>query len=626
MNLFFSTIGALLFLSLSVSANTTTQLEITQNSSGLQITALISGQHPKTFVLQKSARMIATSGFVITTTNEGEFLLKTLSSIPASITYELNVDLSRVNYFLEDQNWYPREDSNKLQETQEFYLKIKTETGFEVIHSAIGKSPEGVSMVFGAFKKYTGSKINIFLQKTDDTLANTLITALDKYLKHYEEKIGPYPYEDFSVVESSDEIGYAFPRMTWIGSKLLRFPFILTTSLPHELLHSWWGNGVFVDHASGNWCEGLTTYGADYGLLDDSAKLNYRRKILTEYADYVKNGSEISLAQFVSRGEDKSLQAIGYGKSAIMFLMLEDLVGSDSFGKAIKSFFLNYKTRKATYRNFFSEVAAHTNIDNSILNHFYDQWVSTPGAVSWHDIRSTVIPPSATTLTTVKIEMQDTDAQRLLGLSVDFKFQFKDGSVLERKVPTAFNAIFEFALSPFTYSIDPNFRIFRTLADGERPLNFSRFFGSDSAQILANAESTASAAQVFSGINLQAVSSLGSINFDQNGIILIENYQGGSHLIDQALLKANIKLKPDTVQIQNENISLVNNAYFISVSVGSKIGILFNLNSSLPLNRWYERWSRYGAQGYVVLTPTSALKQGLTNVAFERPLQTISAQ
>ena len=36
------------------------------------------------------------------------------------------------------------------------------------------------------------------------------------------------------------------------GFAVLRLPFIPYTSLPHEILHNWWGNGVWVDYAGGN--------------------------------------------------------------------------------------------------------------------------------------------------------------------------------------------------------------------------------------------------------------------------------------------------------------------------------------------------------------------------------------
>jgi len=52
----------------------------------------------------------------------------------------------------------------------------------------------------------------------------------------------------------------------------VRLPFIRTTSLGHEVLHNWWGNGVYVDWERGNWCEGLTTFMADYAYKEEEGE------------------------------------------------------------------------------------------------------------------------------------------------------------------------------------------------------------------------------------------------------------------------------------------------------------------------------------------------------------------
>ena len=54
------------------------------------------------------------------------------------------------------------------------------------------------------------------------------------------------------------------PTFTLLGPQVIRFPFIINSSYPHEILHNWWGNSVFVDYDTGNWCEGLTAYMADH--------------------------------------------------------------------------------------------------------------------------------------------------------------------------------------------------------------------------------------------------------------------------------------------------------------------------------------------------------------------------
>ena len=53
---------------------------------------------------------------------------------------------------------------------------------------------------------------------------------------------------------------------------VIRLPFILHTSYPHEILHNWWGNGVYVDYETGNWSEGLTAYLADHLLKEQRGR------------------------------------------------------------------------------------------------------------------------------------------------------------------------------------------------------------------------------------------------------------------------------------------------------------------------------------------------------------------
>ena len=65
---------------------------------------------------------------------------------------------------------------------------------------------------------------------------------------------------------------------------MIRLPFILHTSYPHEILHNWWGNSVYVDGASGNWCEGLTAYLADHLIREGQGRgAEYRLDTLKKY-------------------------------------------------------------------------------------------------------------------------------------------------------------------------------------------------------------------------------------------------------------------------------------------------------------------------------------------------------
>ena len=64
----------------------------------------------------------------------------------------------------------------------------------------------------------------------------------------YNKLIGPYPYSKFFGREFLGD-QHGMPSFTLLGPKVVRFPFILHSSYPHEILHNYWGNGVFVDYS-----------------------------------------------------------------------------------------------------------------------------------------------------------------------------------------------------------------------------------------------------------------------------------------------------------------------------------------------------------------------------------------
>ncbi len=146
-------------------------------------------------------------------------------------------------------------------------------------------------LVAGQWTEYArdgaGVTAMAFLRTPDEGLANRYLDATERYIRMYNDLIGPYPYGKFALVENFWETGYGMPSFTLLGPRIIRFPFILTSSYPHEILHNWWGNGVYVDYATGNWCEGLTAYLADHLIQEQrGTATTYRETTLQKYTDY----------------------------------------------------------------------------------------------------------------------------------------------------------------------------------------------------------------------------------------------------------------------------------------------------------------------------------------------------
>ncbi|VVB86477.1 Tricorn protease-interacting factor F3 [uncultured archaeon] len=230
----------------------------------------------------------------------------------------------------------------------------------------------------------------------DISRAETYANYTKKYLAMYEKLIGPYPYRRFSVVENVLPTGYSMPTFTLLGGDVMRLPFIVETSLGHEILHQWFGNYVYDDLEKGNWIEGLTTYQSDYLYQKQKGEgEQYRKKLLVDYQSYVKPDKETQLADFFER-TDFASAAIGYGKGMMLFHMLDNEIGDDAFNRGLNWLIKERAFREATWDDV---RMAFENASGRNLTWFFDQWLYRKGEISLEiqDPRVTVLNGIPTT-------------------------------------------------------------------------------------------------------------------------------------------------------------------------------------------------------------------------------------
>lgn len=201
------------------------------------------------------------------------------------------------------------------------------------------------------FEDATGSvPIYAFLREAADaeSLAARYLEAGRRYIAMYESMLTPYPWPSFAVVENFWDTGYGMPGFTLLGPRILRFPFILTSSYPHEILHEWWGNSVYLD-AGGNWCEGLTAYMADHMFAEQRGEgALHRRATLQKYTDFVREAEDFPLSEF-RRRHSAETEAVGYGKSLMLFHMLRRGVGDEVFLEALARFHRDHAFQAAGF-------------------------------------------------------------------------------------------------------------------------------------------------------------------------------------------------------------------------------------------------------------------------------------
>jgi hypothetical protein len=199
-----------------------------------------------------------------------------------------------------------------------------------------------------------------------------------RYIDRYSTLIGPYPFDAFSIVASPLPTGFGMPSLTYLGRDVLRLPFIRATSLGHEVLHNWWGNGVIPDWATGNWSEGLTTFMADYTYQEDQSDAAARQARLGWLRDLaaVPAAEDTPLTAFTTRHHGIS-SIVGYDKAAMLFLMLRDRIGTAAFEQGLRLFWQRHRFQKASWtdlKNTFSTAAGQNLAD------FFQTWVNRAGA------------------------------------------------------------------------------------------------------------------------------------------------------------------------------------------------------------------------------------------------------
>lgn len=364
---------------------------------------------------------------------------------------------------------------------------VKASPGRAVWESS--RPVRGLALAAGPYRRHERQAGEVpvfaFFYPQSDELAGTYLKSTLEYLTLYQGLFGPYPFEKFAVAENFFPTGYGFPSWTLLGSSVIRLPFIAGTSLGHEVAHSWWGNGVWVDERSGNWSEGLTTYVADYLYKERESPAEareYRLKILRDYATLVSPEGDFPLREFTSRST-AATQAVGYGKAAMVFHMARRRAGEEAFWGGLRTVAREKLFRPAAWHDFAAAIGAAGEVP---MTDYFRQWVDRPGApvLSLGGIRQQ--------RTTDGWEVSGTLRQRPPFYDLRVPVRLETASGIEEAVVglQGAEASFHFrtASAPRRLLADPEADLFRRLEATEIPPAVNGVRGSESLLVVTAAD------------------------------------------------------------------------------------------------------------------------------------------
>lgn len=413
-----------------------------------------------------------TSGIIST---KGVFLASSSAWYPIVDDYlvTFNLDISTPS------NWTTVSQGVRTAEMQE--SKLRTVSWKET------QAQDDIYIIGGQYNETVQTNNNltamVYLSNSDKELAGSYIDATFRYVDMYQKLLGTYPYGKFALIENFWESGYGMPSFTLLGPRIIRFPFILYTSYPHEILHNWWGNGVYVDYEKGNWAEGLTAYLSDHLLKAQRGQgSNYRRDVLQKYTDYVQETQEFPLSSFQSRHSTAS-EAIGYGKTMMLFHMLRVELGDKKFVEALRDLYQEYKFKKASYEDIRRIFERHT---QRKMAKYFNNWVTQTGSA---DLRlDKVTRKNSGKGHELSFELTQNQKGVMYELNVPVALWLKDQDVPELHTLKLNKRSKTFTLktkSPVDrLHVDPKFDVFRRLHRSEIPAALSQGFGAPEKTII----------------------------------------------------------------------------------------------------------------------------------------------
>jgi hypothetical protein len=342
---------------------------------------------------------------------------------------------------------------------------------------------DGLSLVAGKWKraerKVGDVILGTYLTEENAAHADLILDALASYLPLYGEMLGPYAYDRFDVVENWFTTGFGMPEFTLLGKDVIAYRIVPEAKqkgtipagyLGHELVHCWWGNLVFPDYATGNWCEGLTTYCANYMEKEREgadAGRDARQRNSVRFSIGATPERDYPVRKF--RGKTTEVDDdIGYGKCSMLFHALRRDLGDDAFWGTLRRVAREHRGERFSWDDWRREFEATSKRN---LAAWFEQALDRTGAPLLAIRETTVSADGGRLRVTGTLAQVLAEGEKPWRITVPVVVEHLEGreeSLVDCVVADSRFSVLVPSL-PLRVTIDPDFHVFRRLAADEVP-------------------------------------------------------------------------------------------------------------------------------------------------------------
>ncbi len=228
-----------------------------------------------------------------------------------------------------------------------------------------------------------GVKLNFYYKNDPEIISNwkELQPITAQLMEFFNENIGVYPYNQYSVVQGGDG-GMEYSMLTLINSGKEFVPLVSVTS--HELAHAWFQGVLATNEMKHEWMdEGSASY---FGDLAESYVLgsDFYNSIFSSYYRYISlanSGQEMPQATNANRYKfNRAYESTAYSKGFVFLSQLRYIIGLKAFKETIKNY---YDTYKFTHPlpNDFRRIAEQSS--EILLNWYLTDWTQTTNKIDY---------------------------------------------------------------------------------------------------------------------------------------------------------------------------------------------------------------------------------------------------
>ncbi|HET8884958.1 MAG TPA: M1 family metallopeptidase [Salinimicrobium sp.] len=264
-----------------------------------------------------------------------------------------------------------------------------------------------------------GTVLHFFYEDEPEIKENwkNLQPITEKMLLYFNEHIGPYPWDQYTIIQGGDG-GMEYAMLTLITGERNFNSLVGVTA--HEFAHAWFQHLLATNESKHEWMdEGFTSYISGLAMNYAMGKSNENAHVgaTKSYIGLATSGVEQPMTTHADRYiYNGAYGAAAYSKGAVFLSQLEYVIGKENVEKTLKRYYDEWKFKHPTPNNF---IRIAEKVSGAELDWYLTDWTRTTNTIDYA-IKSVETEGNKSKIVLERIG--------LMPMPIDLTINYKDGS------------------------------------------------------------------------------------------------------------------------------------------------------------------------------------------------------